>query len=123
MIDLYTSPTPNGWKASITLEELEIPYQTTFVNLMEGEQRDPTACDHRQGEAHSLHPRRQLRIAALIGLIAAYKRVVVVERLAEHEVRAVRWRAACANARPTRRTPRGSRRECSRVRWRQGPRR
>ena len=27
MIDLYTAPTPNGWKASITLEELEIPYE------------------------------------------------------------------------------------------------
>ena len=28
MIDLYTSPTPNGWKASITLEELELPYES-----------------------------------------------------------------------------------------------
>ncbi|HIL81218.1 MAG TPA: glutathione S-transferase, partial [Myxococcales bacterium] len=28
MIDLYTSPTPNGWKASVTLEELELPYET-----------------------------------------------------------------------------------------------
>ena len=27
MIDLYTAPTPNGWKASITLEELELPYE------------------------------------------------------------------------------------------------
>ena len=26
MIELYTSPTPNGWKASIALEELELPY-------------------------------------------------------------------------------------------------
>ena len=25
MIDLYTAPTPNGWKASIALEELGLP--------------------------------------------------------------------------------------------------
>jgi glutathione S-transferase len=41
MIDLYTAPTPNGWKASITLEELEIPYEVHAVNLMEGEQKQP----------------------------------------------------------------------------------
>ena len=37
MIDLYTAPTPNGWKASITLEELELPYETRFVNIASGE--------------------------------------------------------------------------------------
>ncbi len=41
MIDLYTAPTPNGWKASITLEELEIPYEVHAVNLMAGDQRTP----------------------------------------------------------------------------------
>jgi GST-like protein len=41
MIDLYTAPTPNGWKASITLEELEIPYETHFVNIGAGEQHEP----------------------------------------------------------------------------------
>jgi len=40
MIDLYTAPTPNGWKASVTLEELEIPYETHFVNLGKNEQRE-----------------------------------------------------------------------------------
>ncbi|MEE3331837.1 MAG: glutathione S-transferase N-terminal domain-containing protein [Myxococcota bacterium] len=39
MIDLYTAPTPNGWKASVTLEELEIPYETTVVNLTQQEQK------------------------------------------------------------------------------------
>jgi glutathione S-transferase len=39
MIQLYTAPTPNGWKASVTLEELEIPYETHFVNLSEGDQK------------------------------------------------------------------------------------
>lgn len=41
MIDLYTAPTPNGHKASCTLEALEIPYETHFVNISEGEQRTP----------------------------------------------------------------------------------
>ena len=27
MIDLYYWPTPNGWKVSIALEEMELPYR------------------------------------------------------------------------------------------------
>ena len=41
MIDLYTAPTPNGHKASCTLEALELPYETHFVNLGEGDQKKP----------------------------------------------------------------------------------
>jgi glutathione S-transferase len=41
MIDLYTAPTPNGWKASVTLEELAIPYEVHAVNLMAGDQKTP----------------------------------------------------------------------------------
>lgn len=41
MIDLYTAATPNGWKASITLEELELPYEMHVLKLGEGEQRQP----------------------------------------------------------------------------------
>lgn len=41
MIDLYTSPTPNGWKASVTLEELELPYTVHALDLMKGEQKTP----------------------------------------------------------------------------------
>jgi GSH-dependent disulfide-bond oxidoreductase len=41
MIELYTAPTPNGYKASVALEEMEIPYKVHFVNLMEGEQKKP----------------------------------------------------------------------------------
>jgi GST-like protein len=41
MIDLYTAPTPNGHKASCTLEALEIEYETHFVNISEGEQKLP----------------------------------------------------------------------------------
>ena len=41
MIDLYTAPTPNGWKASIALEELGLPYEVHPINLMAGEQKHP----------------------------------------------------------------------------------
>jgi glutathione S-transferase len=41
MIDLYTAPTPNGWKASICLEELELPYEVHVVDLFAGDQKKP----------------------------------------------------------------------------------
>ncbi len=41
MISLYTAPTPNGHKASITLEELEIPYKTVGIDLGKGVQKEP----------------------------------------------------------------------------------
>lgn len=41
MIDLYTSATPNGWKASITLEELGVEYTTHAISLSKGEQKLP----------------------------------------------------------------------------------
>lgn len=41
MIELYTSPTPNGYKASVTLEELELPYNVHVINLQEGDQKTP----------------------------------------------------------------------------------
>ena len=41
MIDLYTAATPNGWKASITLEELELPYEVHAIDLSSGEQKKP----------------------------------------------------------------------------------
>ncbi|MEO0879136.1 MAG: glutathione S-transferase N-terminal domain-containing protein [Pseudomonadota bacterium] len=41
MIDLYTAPTPNGWKASVTLEELDLPYKTNAVDLSAGDQKKP----------------------------------------------------------------------------------
>jgi GST-like protein len=39
VIDLYTAPTPNGWKASIMLEELGLPYQVHAVRLDQLEQK------------------------------------------------------------------------------------
>lgn len=41
MIDLYTAPTPNGWKASCTLEELGLDYDTKFINIRDGDQHKP----------------------------------------------------------------------------------
>lgn len=58
MIELYTSATPNGWKASVALEELGLPYDVRPINLGELEQkrewylklnpngRIPTIVDH-----------------------------------------------------------------------------
>ena len=37
-IDLYYWPTPNGWKISIALEEMMLPYQTHAVDITKGEQ-------------------------------------------------------------------------------------
>jgi GST-like protein len=39
MIELYTAPTPNGHKASCTLEAMGLQYETHFVNISEGEQK------------------------------------------------------------------------------------
>ena len=39
MIDLYTAPTPNGFKASIMLEEIELPYTVHAINLGKLEQK------------------------------------------------------------------------------------
>ena len=41
MIDLYYSPTPNGWKISIMLEECNFPYKVIPVNLGKGDQFKP----------------------------------------------------------------------------------
>ena len=40
-IDLYYWPTPNGWKVSIALEELGLPYNVVPVNIGTGDQFEP----------------------------------------------------------------------------------
>ena len=41
MIELYTAETPNGWKISITLEELGLPYTVHALKLSQNEQKAP----------------------------------------------------------------------------------
>jgi GST-like protein len=62
MLELLTSETPNGWKASILLEELGVPYQVTPISLTDRVQRQdwyvalnpngriPTLVDHDAGD-------------------------------------------------------------------------
>lgn len=41
MIELYTAGTPNGWKVSMALEEMALPYHVHLIDLGKGEQRSP----------------------------------------------------------------------------------
>jgi GST-like protein len=40
-IDLFYWPTPNGWKVSIALEEMGLPYRVSLVNIGAGDQFRP----------------------------------------------------------------------------------
>jgi GSH-dependent disulfide-bond oxidoreductase len=40
-LQLYSLPTPNGVKASIMLEEIELPYEPHLVDILEGDQATP----------------------------------------------------------------------------------
>lgn len=40
-IDLYYWPTPNGWKITIMLEELGVPYNLHYINIGKGDQFAP----------------------------------------------------------------------------------
>ncbi|GER00789.1 thiol:disulfide oxidoreductase [Iodidimonas gelatinilytica] len=40
MIDLYTAATPNGFKVSVTLEEMGLPYTVKAIDLMAAEQKE-----------------------------------------------------------------------------------
>ena len=58
MIELLTADTPNGWKVSIALEEMSLPYTFRHIKLSEGDQKQdwyvalnpngriPTIIDH-----------------------------------------------------------------------------
>jgi len=40
-IDLYTAPTPNGWKVSVYLEEVGLPYNVHRIDMAKGDQKKP----------------------------------------------------------------------------------
>ena len=58
MIELFTSETPNGWKVSIALEEMSLPYEYRHIRLSQRDQKQdwyiklnpngriPTIIDH-----------------------------------------------------------------------------
>jgi GSH-dependent disulfide-bond oxidoreductase len=62
MIELFTAATPNGWKVSIALEEMGLPYTTRFISLGKLEQKEewflkinpngriPAIIDHDNGD-------------------------------------------------------------------------
>jgi len=64
MIDFYYWPTPNGWKITIALEEMNLPDTTHLVNIGKGDQfkpdflsispnnRMPAIVDHNSPTAH-----------------------------------------------------------------------
>jgi len=41
LLQLYSTPTPNGVKVSIMLEETGLPYEAHYVNIMTNESHDP----------------------------------------------------------------------------------
>ncbi|MCB1347612.1 MAG: glutathione S-transferase N-terminal domain-containing protein [Paracoccaceae bacterium] len=41
MIELHYWPTPNGWKITIALEEMGLPYAVRYVDIGKGQQFDP----------------------------------------------------------------------------------
>ena len=41
MLELFTAATPNGYKISIALEELGLPYQLRLIDLKKNEQKQP----------------------------------------------------------------------------------
>ena len=41
MIELFYAPTPNGWKITIMLEEIDLPYKIVPINLGAGDQFKP----------------------------------------------------------------------------------
>ena len=58
MIDLYTSPTPNGHKVSIALEEMGLDYEVHTIDLRSGEQkREPFLTHSPNGRIPAIYDR------------------------------------------------------------------
>ena len=68
-MQLYFFPTPNGRKISIALEEMALPYELRFVNILEGEQFAP--------EFVAINP--NARIPVLVDRTPNGERIVIFE--------------------------------------------
>jgi GST-like protein len=55
MIDLYTASTPNGHKASCTLEALALDYTIHAIDLGSGDQKQPEFSPHQSQWANSCY--------------------------------------------------------------------
>ena len=64
MIDLYTSTTPNGRKASIMLEEIALPYTLHALDPVEGRPARARVPRHQPQRAHPRHRRPPTRPGA-----------------------------------------------------------
>ena len=54
-IDLYYWPTPNGWKISIALEEMGLPYTVHLIDIGAGDQFGPRLPAHRPQQPYARH--------------------------------------------------------------------
>ena len=83
MLHLYSDSSPNGFKATIALEELSLPYQLHHVRIDEGE--------HRQSAFLALNPHGRIPVGrSLIMGVAA--------KAQERGWPVVRWITAGSNA-------------------------
>ncbi len=53
MIELFTAATPNGWKVSIALEELGLPYTVRPIALGKLEQKEEWFLRDQSQRAHT----------------------------------------------------------------------
>jgi GST-like protein len=77
MIDLYTAATPNGWKISIALEELGLPYTVHALDL--------GAMDQKQPEYLALNPNGRIPtiVDRDVGELAVFESGAILIYLAE----------------------------------------
>ena len=96
MIDLYTAATPNGWKASITLEELGLPYTLHAIDLSSGDQKKKPFIDiNPNGRIPAIIDRRNGDIAVFesgaIMMYLAEKTGRLMPQDAKGRSRVVQW--------------------------------
>ncbi|MCC7632925.1 glutathione S-transferase family protein [Stenotrophomonas rhizophila] len=91
MLHLYTDASPNGYKVSIALEELQLPYQLHHIRIDAGEHRQPAFL------ALNPHGRIPVLVDDVAG-ITLFESAAILLYLAEHSGRLLptgpaRWQA------------------------------